>query len=110
MFLNVDDLPPVCPAIGEIFLRIRFLNQYVDEPTLPNHKRKEDGLNSSIAERSFADGMMWLVLDEYKSFLASGKAFKAIPEVKTRDRFFWHIGYTDCWPEHNRLHRLLAGA
>ncbi len=30
---------------------------------------------------------------------------------KARDRlFFLLIGYTDCWPEHNRLYRLLAGA
>ena len=84
MFLNVNDLPPVRPAIGEIYLRIRFLaNQYVDEPTFHSHKRKDDGLKRRIAEPSFADGMMWLVLDEYKSFLASGTAFKAIPEVLT---------------------------
>jgi hypothetical protein len=83
VFLNVNDLPPVRPAIGETFLRIRFPNQYVDEPTLPNHKRKDDGLKGRIAEPSFADGMMWLVLYEYKSFFASGKAFKAIPEVLT---------------------------
>ena len=83
MFLNVNDLPPVRPAIGETFLRIRFPNQYVEEPTLPNHKRKDDGLKRRIAEPSFADGMMWLVLDEYKAFIASGKAFKAIPEVLT---------------------------
>jgi hypothetical protein len=65
MFLNVNDLPPVHPAIGETFLHIRFPNQYVDELTLPNHKRKDDGLKRRIAEPSFAAGMMWLVLDEY---------------------------------------------
>ena len=83
MFLNVNDLPPVRPAIGETFLRIRFPNQHVDEPTLPNHKRKDNGLKRRIVEPSFANGMIWLVLDEYKSFLASGKTFKAIPEVLT---------------------------
>jgi hypothetical protein len=81
LFLNVNDLPAVRPAIGETFLRIRFPNQYVDSPTLPNHKRKNDGLKRRIALPSFADGMMWLILDEYKSFLASGKTFKPIPEV-----------------------------
>ncbi len=65
MFLNVNDLPPVRATIGEFFLRVRFPNQYVDEPTLPNHKKKNDGLKRRIAEPSFADGMMWLILDEY---------------------------------------------
>ncbi len=66
MFLKVNDLPPVHPAIGETFLRIRFLNQYVDEPTLPNHERKDDGRKRRIAEPSFANGMMWLVFDEFR--------------------------------------------
>jgi hypothetical protein len=81
MFLNVNDLPHVRPAVKKFFLWVRFSNQYVDEPTLPNEKAKDDGLKICVVEPSFADGMMWLVLDEYKSFLAFGKTFKPIPEV-----------------------------
>jgi hypothetical protein len=32
---------------------------------------------------AFADGMLWLILDEYIGFLNSGQKFKPIPEVKS---------------------------
>ena len=83
MFLNVNDLPPIRPAIRGTFLRVRFPNQYADVPTLLSEKVKDDNLKRRITAPSFAGGMMWLVLDEYKIFLACDKAFKAIPEVVT---------------------------
>jgi len=84
MVLNINYLSPVRPAIGGTFLRVRFLTQYVDVPTLLSEKAKDNSLKKRIAAPSFADGIMWLVLDKYKTFIASGKAFKAIPEVVTK--------------------------
>ena len=81
MFLNCNDLPPVRPSIGGTFLRVRFPNKYVESPSLPNEKRKDDGLKRRLAIPAFADGMLWLIIDEYRGFLATGKEFKAIPEV-----------------------------
>ena len=81
MFLNCNDLPPVRPSIGGTFLRVRFPNKYVEAPTLPNEKRKDDGLKRRLALPSFSDGMLWLIIDEYCGFLSTGKEFKAIPEV-----------------------------
>ena len=81
MFVNCNDLPPVRPAIGDSFLRIRFPNKYVESPCAPNHKRKDDGLKRRLVDPSFRDGMLWLVLDTYKSFIDAKKAFRPIPEV-----------------------------
>jgi hypothetical protein len=81
MFLNCNDLPPVRPSIGGTFLRIRFPNRYVESPSFPNEKQKDDDLKRRLALPSFADGIMWLILDEYREFLASGLRFQAIPEV-----------------------------
>jgi len=81
MFLNCNDLPPVRPSIGGTLMRVRFPNRYVESPTLPNEKQKNDDLKKTLELPSFADGMVWLILDEYREFLASGRRFQAIPEV-----------------------------
>jgi hypothetical protein len=81
MFLNVNELSPVRPAIGGTFLLFRFPNQYGDVPTLPNEKAKDDSLKRRIGALSFAEGMTWLVFEKYYASLDSGKAFKVIPEV-----------------------------
>jgi hypothetical protein len=81
MFLNCIDLPPVRPSIGGTVLRIRFPNRYVESPSFLNEKLKDDDLKKNLALHSFADGMTWLILDEYREFLASGRRFQAIPEV-----------------------------
>ena len=44
---------------------------------------KDVDLKIRVAEPSFANGMMRLFLDEHKTFFASGKTFKVIPEVAT---------------------------
>ncbi len=62
-------------------MRIRFPNRYVDSPSFPNEKQMDDDLKRRLALPSFADGMMWLILDEYREFLASGLRFQVIPEV-----------------------------
>jgi hypothetical protein len=62
-------------------LRIRFPNRYVESPSFPYEKLKDDDLKRRLALPSFADGMMWLILDEYREFLVSGRRFQAIPEV-----------------------------
>ncbi len=81
MFLSCNDLPPVHPSIGGTFLRVRFPNRYVESPSFPNEKLKDDDIKRRLALPSFADGMVWLILDEYREFLASGLRFQAIPEV-----------------------------
>ena len=81
MFLNCNDLPPVSPSIGGTFLHIRLPNRYVESPSFPNEKQKDDDLKDTLKLPSFADGMMWLILDEYRDFLASKKRFQAIPQV-----------------------------
>ncbi len=62
-------------------MRIRFPNRYVESPSFPYEKLKDDDLKRRLALPSFADGMMWLILDEYREFLVSGRRFQAIPEV-----------------------------
>ncbi len=81
MFLNCNDFPPVRPAIGGTLLHIRFPNRYEEMPRFPNEKLKYDDLKRRIAIPSFANGMVWLILDEYREFLASELRFRAIPEV-----------------------------
>jgi hypothetical protein len=53
----------------------------VESPCLDNKKLKDDDLKRRIALLSFADGMIWLRLDEYREFIASGPRFQAIPKV-----------------------------
>ena len=79
MFLNCNYLPPVRPSIGETFLRVRFPNRYTDSLSFLNENLKDDDLKRRLAVPSFADGMMWLILDECREFLASGLRFQAIP-------------------------------
>ncbi len=50
-------------------------------PTLSSEKAKHDNLKRRIATPSFAYGMMWFILNKYKSFLAFGKPIKTIPEI-----------------------------
>ncbi len=64
VFLNVNDLSSVRPAIGECLLQIRSPYQYVDEPTLPNCKKKDESFKRLTDLPSLADGMVWLVLAE----------------------------------------------
>jgi hypothetical protein len=67
MFLNCNDLPPVRPAIGKSFLRVKFPNQYIDDP---KPKRKSDpGLKDLLHLAAFADGMLWFILKEYMGYL-----------------------------------------
>jgi len=75
MLVNCNDLPPVRLSIGGTFLRIRFPNRHVKSPSFPNEKLKDDDLKRRLALLSFADGNMWLILDEYREFLASGRRF-----------------------------------
>jgi len=58
MFLNCNDLPPVRPSIGGIFLRIRLPNRYVESHSFPNEKLEADDLKRRLALPSFAGGMM----------------------------------------------------
>jgi hypothetical protein len=53
----------------------------VESPSPPNEKLKDDDLKRRLAAPSFADGMMWLILDEYRDFLASGRRFQAISQL-----------------------------
>jgi hypothetical protein len=84
MFLNCNDLPPVRPSIGNTFLRVKFPNKYTDDdPVLPNEKKSDPDLKDLLERPSFADGMMWFILDEYMGFLRTGQKFRPIPEVKS---------------------------
>jgi len=56
MFLNCNDLPPVRPSIGGIFLRIRFPDRYVESPSFPSENLKDGDLKRRLALPSFADG------------------------------------------------------
>eukprot|EP00873_Tetraselmis_striata_P008379 jgi/Tetstr1/428643/TSEL_018631.t1 len=81
MFLNVNDLPVTKPAIGNSMLRIIHPNVYTKNPTKPNHKLADPAIKHMVQEPSFADGMMWAVLDMYREFKASGRVFEPIPQV-----------------------------
>jgi hypothetical protein len=85
MFLNCNDLPPVVPSIGNSsLLRIKFPNVYVlnPNPGRTNEKKADGSVKRHISTPSFADGMLWLILDEFRAFKNSGQAFTATPEVK----------------------------
>jgi hypothetical protein len=49
MFLNCGDLPLDRPSIGGAFLRIRFPNRYVESPSFPYKKLKDDDLKRRLA-------------------------------------------------------------
>jgi hypothetical protein len=83
MFLNCNDLPPVKPAVGDSFLRIKFPNKYIKNPELSNEKKSNPYLKDSLQLPAFADGMLWFILDEYMGFINSGQKFEPIPEVKS---------------------------
>lgn len=78
MILNCD-----APAVGERRpLRVLFPKRYVDEPSEPFHKKADKGLKQRVREDpGFRAGFLWLVLDMYRDFMRSGKAFCPIPEV-----------------------------
>ncbi len=44
MFLNCNDLPPVRPAIGNSFLRVKSPNKYIENPELPSEKKSDPDL------------------------------------------------------------------
>jgi hypothetical protein len=69
MFLNCNDLPPVRPAIGDSFLRVKFPNRYTHDPKLPNEKKSDPGLKDMLQLPAFADGMFWFILEEYMGYL-----------------------------------------
>jgi hypothetical protein len=49
VLLNCNDLPPVRPAIGDSFLRVKFLNRYTDEvPNLQSEKKSDPGLKDLL--------------------------------------------------------------
>lgn len=83
MFLNCNDLPPVKPAIGNFLLHITFPNVYVlnADPQSSNEKEENVSIKQTITTSSFANGMLWLILDEFLAFTNSGQNFKPIPEV-----------------------------
>ncbi len=80
MYLNCNDLPPGRPSIGDSFLCVKFPNRYTEVPNLQNEKKSDPGLKDLLQLPAFADGMVWLSLEEYMGYLQSGKTFKPIPE------------------------------
>ncbi len=84
MFLNCNDLPPVRPSIGDTFLYVKFPNKYTEDPILPNEKKSDPDLKDMLQRPSFANRMMWFIIEEYIGFLRSGQEFvKPIPEDKS---------------------------
>lgn len=86
-FFNCECLPPVRNhGDSDFLLKVVFPNTYVDKhwfSSTPNAKLRDGYLKySKIHTPSFAAGVMWLILDEYRGFVASGKPFVPIREVK----------------------------
>ena len=81
MFLNRNKLPPVRPSTGDSFLHVKFRNKYTEDPVLPNENKSDPNFKDRLQRSSFADGMIWLIVEEYMGFLRSGQKFKPISEV-----------------------------
>jgi hypothetical protein len=88
MFLNCNDLPPVKAAIGNFLLHMIFPNVYVlnANPESSNEKEADESIKQTITTSSFANGMLWLILDEFLAFTNFGQNFKPILEVITITR------------------------
>eukprot|EP00873_Tetraselmis_striata_P003441 jgi/Tetstr1/423705/TSEL_014339.t1 len=81
MFLNVKDLPVTKPAIKNSMLRIVHPNVYTKSPSKPDHNPSDPAVKHIVQEPSFADGMLWAILDMNRDFKASRRVFEPIPEV-----------------------------
>ena len=79
-FIFVNDLPDVYPVDGSIrdrLITIPYSFSFVDEPSLPMEKKRDNTISKTLKTDVYRDATVWLLLDAMKAW--NGQPY-ALPE------------------------------
>lgn len=70
-FIFVNDLPDISPVDGSIrdrLVTIPYTYSFVDNPTLPTHKKRDHTVSAVLKTDAYRDATVWLILDAMKAW------------------------------------------
>ncbi len=84
--MSCNEIPLFDGAAGEIrglWRRVKifkFRSEFVDEPTLPHHRKRDGDLEEKV--KTWAPQFMLMLIQKYRQYLAQGKVFTVPREVE----------------------------